>query len=84
MTLPLSRSRASSLKHGASGIEVEVILRTLMTHVTAYGANENEDTACRAFVFLMSLHSQNVFDNKYPGACSSIASLVYCYLIIVL
>ena len=55
--------------HGASGIEVEVRLRTLMTHVTAYGVEWKRRYGLQGSFFNASLHGQRYFfDNNMVRA----------------
>ena len=73
-TLPLSHSRASSLMRGASGITVVMRLRTLMTHVTAYGVEWKRRYGLQGCVLPKSSHGLSCFfDNTLPNVCPSIS-----------
>ena len=78
-TLPLSHSRASSLMRGASGITVVMRLRTLMTHVTAYGVEWKRRYGLQGRLSSFSVHTVRT---TYSATCCQMfvhlsAPLVY-------
>ena len=90
-TLPLFRSRASSLMHGASGIVVVMKLRTLMKHVTAYGVEWKRGYGLH--IEIVNRRSTNAVKERLSIPCSNgsyyyfnqfKSFLSYCILLVIL